>query len=173
MAPTPIYEVDKILKEELGWLFNLGLLTDDCYGTVHITYRSGDLTEIPLIAIYPEWAGGFGAFCQDPSGWVQRYSRSNPYSTAGIYYVSIDTGGYHGSPWPFLPPIRVKLSLGKDSTQATASVTASAGVIAITDTQLFIQSLRRVLDPNASLHIDPALLDLTKKMFEDVKGARK
>lgn len=172
MAPTPIFEIDPILKDELGWVYALQLISDDCYGSVHIKYRSGDLTEKQLETVNAESAVRIGAFSQDPAGWAEKYFRPNPYSTAG-YYVVQSTGGFQGSPWPFLPPIRIMLSLRKESTQKTASCLAVAGVMAITEKKLFIQSLRRVLDPKSSLYVDPAVLDIAKKIFEDVKGVRK
>jgi len=56
--------------------------------------------------------------------------------------------------------VKVEIFLPETSTQTSATIRATANTIAITNKKLFIQSLRRILDANASLKIDPALLSV-------------
>ena len=142
---------------ETGWLLQLIELTTDAYGKVIVDYQGASL-ETQTFELYPETYKVFGAFAQDPAGWIQRYSRPNSYSTAGIYVVAGTTSGWQGGPLPFVPTVTIKLELPADSTQDSAYIAGALFVIAITDKKAFIGSLRRVLDPTSSLKIDPALL---------------
>jgi hypothetical protein len=63
----------------------------------------------------------------------------------------------------------MKLYLPNESTQSSAYIYAYAITIAITDKKAFIQSLRRVLDPKASLEIDPALLTIGPAQLAEAK----
>jgi len=159
---TPI-EVLRI--DETGWLLSITEITNDAYGTVIIDFQGADLQTLPF-TIYPEAPHVLGAFAQDPSGWLQKYFRPNPNSTAGLYLTIAFTGGYQGSVFPYVPSVVVKLYLPRESTQPSAAIQGAAGVIAITDKKAFIRSLRRVLDAKASLKIDPALLALGPAQFE-------
>lgn len=141
--PMSIVQVDRILENERGWLLDIGLLTDDVYGTLIVKYRGADLDE-RWFNLHPEALRPVGAWAQDPAGWIQRYDRPNPNSTAGIYVV-VQSSGYHGAPSPYVPPVRVELYLPSDSTQGTAYICGMAGVIAITDENLFQESLEQVL----------------------------
>jgi len=163
---APPIEVLRI--DETGWLSSITELTDDAYGTVMIDFQGADLQTLSF-AIYPEAYRVLRAFAQDPGGWIQMYIRPNPNSTAGAYYVAAFTGGYQGSILPYVPSVVVKLHLPNDSTQASATIQGVAGVVVITNKKLFIQSLRRVLDTNASLKIDPALLAIGPAQFTEVK----
>jgi len=154
--------------EETGWLFEIVELTDDAYGTVIIDFQGADL-QTRSFSIYPEASHAAGALAQDPSGWIQKYFRPNPYSTAGVYYAVQSSSGYQGSLFPYVPSVIVKLYLPNDSTQASATIVGGAGTVAITNKKLFIQSLRRILDANASLKIDPALLTTGPAQFAEAK----
>jgi len=153
---------------ERGWLIQIVIVSDDCYGTVDIDWQGADLQTQSLTS-NAEIGRLLGAVAQDPAGWVQRYFRPDPNSTLGFYTSTIFTGGYQGSIFPYLPTIKMRLRLTEDSTQASATIRAVAFVIAITDMKLFIHSLRRVLDAKASLKIDPALLALGPAQFAEVK----
>lgn len=142
---------------ETGWLMTIPILTTDCYLRVQIQWQGADLETQEFILnaeAYADW----GAFMQDPGGWVQRYSRPNPFSSAGIFFFSPFSGGYQGSAWPYVPTVKITAYLPVESTQERAYVIVMASVIAITDAKLFIQSLRRVLDARASLKVDRELL---------------
>jgi len=127
-----------------GWLFYLGLLTNDAYGTLIVEYPGADL-ETLTSEIYPEKHVDVGAVVQDPSGWCSLYNRPNPMSTAGIYYLIAFSGGFQGAAWPLVPTITVKLYLREESTQESAYIRATAGVVAITDDAKFTDSLCEVL----------------------------
>jgi hypothetical protein len=153
---------------ERGWLMQIALLSDDCYGTLDINWQGADLQTMSW-TWNAEIERAIGALAQDPAGWIQKYFRPDPNSTLGIYVTAAFTGGYQGSLFPYLPTIKMMLRLTEDSTQASATVRAVATVIAITDMKLFIQSLRRVLDAKASLKIDPALLTVGPAQFAEAK----
>jgi len=167
---APPIEVSRI--SETGWLIAIGLLTDDAYGTLIIEYQGADL-ETRAVRVCPESAKAVGAFAQDPGGWLQKYYRPNPNSTAGVYYTVGFSGGFQGAVFPYVPTVVLKLYLDEKSTQETAYVRGAALVIAITDPKAFIQSLRRVLWPFAPLKIDPALLVHGPARFEEVEEAKK
>lgn len=149
----------KLSLDETGWLMQVTLITDDCYGTVQVSWQGADL-ERREFSWTPELFADLGGFAQDPSGWVQRYTRPNPYSTAGVFVAIIHTGGSQGSTLPYVPTVTVEVSLGSESTQEHAYVTAFLFTIAITDREKFIRSLRRVLEARADLWVDPALLSV-------------
>lgn len=151
----------KLPLPEKGWLMFFAFASTDCYGTVRISWQGADLQSqsFPWNA---ELFKDLGAFAQDPAGWVQRYSRPNPFSTAGLYYVGPYTGYAQGSVLPFVPTVILEASLPVESTQESAYFEVNLFVIAITDAKAFIRSLRRLLDAKASLEIDPSLLAVTE-----------
>jgi len=157
--------VEVLAIDETGWLITIAVLSDDAYGTLRIAYQGADL-QTQEISTYAEYGRVLGSFSQDPGGWVQKYFRPNPNSTAGAYYSIQFSGGFQGSVWPYVPTIRMKLYLPNESTQSSAYIYGFAVTIAITDKKAFLQSLRRVLDANASLKIDPALLATGPAQFE-------
>lgn len=157
LAPGETAEGRRI--SELGWLIDVALMSTDAYGGVKIQYQDADL-QTHEISGSAEDGRIIGAFQQDPSGWVARYFRPNPYSTAGLYFTALFTGGWQGAVWPFVPTTVINMYLGKESTQAQASVSAVAYVIAITNKELFIQSLRQVLDSQLDIEVPPELLSL-------------
>jgi len=143
------------------------VLTNDAYGTVMVDFQGADLQMLNF-SMSPEAFRAVGAFAQDPAGWIQLYRRPDPFSTAGLYYAAQLTSGYQGSLFPFVPTVIVKLYLPTESTQASAYIQGIAFNIAITDKKAFIRSLRRLLDANASLKIDPALLTTGPGEFFEV-----
>jgi len=171
--PEPIYEIQKILKDELGWMLYMREWTNDCYGTVHVEFCGADRERNMLPDMFPEAALALGATEQDPAGCIKRYFRPNPYSTAGIYFMLAVSGGFQGTAISFLPDIKIALSLQKESTQATAHVVATGDVVVLTDREEFIKSLRRVLNAKADLWIDPALKKVGMIILGQVEGAKK
>lgn len=160
--------IEVLRVEEMGWLMQITELTSDAYGTVMVDWQGADLQTFSGV-MSPEAYHAVGAFAQDPSGWIQKYFRPNPNSTAGLYFAVQSTAGYQGSAFPYVPSVVVKLRLPNESTQASALISATALTIAITNKKAFIQSLRRLLDANASLKIDPALLSVGPAEFEEKK----
>jgi hypothetical protein len=157
--------IEVLRIDEIGWLIGITEMTNDAYGTVMIDFQGADLQTFSY-SIYPEAPRVLGALAQDPAGWLQKYFRPNPNSTAGLYLAVAFTGGFQGSIYPYVPSVVVKLYLPNESTEASASIQGYAWVVAITDKKAFICSLRRVLDANASLKIDPALLTIGPAQFE-------
>ena len=134
----------------------LDLVTNDCYGGMLFEYQGADL-ELSTQHLVIERGMRAGAIVQDPSGWIQLYNRPNPNSTAGVY-VGVQSFGFQGAIFPYVPTTIVKLTLSEDSTQTQATVSGGAQAIAITDPRLFMRSLRSVLGMPIILPIDPALL---------------
>jgi len=160
--------VEVLAINEVGWLLQIALLSDDAYGRLIIDFQGADL-QTRSVNYDAESARTVSAFAQDPSGWIQKYFRPNPNSTAGIYVAAAFSGGCQGSPWPYVPTVKMKLYLPSESTQSSAYIYAGAVTIAITDKKAFIESLRRVLGANASLKIDPALLTIGPAQFAEAK----
>lgn len=150
-----VIEVERI--DAPGWLQSLGLISDDCYGGTLFEFQGSDL-ELQTFELTAELANSLGATMQDPSGWVQRYYRPNPASTAGIYVTSLG-GGMQGFEQPYVPTTIVKLFLDDESTQDSATVQLQAYCVDVTSPTLFIRSLRSVLGMPVILPIDPALLE--------------
>ncbi|MCJ7633383.1 hypothetical protein MUP77_13475 [Candidatus Bathyarchaeota archaeon] len=144
---------------EMGWLMGAFGVSNDAYGTVKIEYQDANL-QTHEVESNPESARFLGALQQDPSGWAQRYFRPNPYSTAGAYVIILFSGGFQGAAWPFVPTTIVRLSLGTESNQASAIVTGTASLLAITNRELFIRSLRQVLNSQANIQVPKEILSL-------------
>lgn len=153
---------------EMGWIVTLFTFTNDVYGTVIFEYQGADL-ETQSMEVIPEEVAAAGAFAQPPGGMLVRYSRPDPNSTAGIFVVNAISAGFYGSLFPYVPSIVIKLHLPKESTQSSAWIKGTALTVAVTDKKAFIRSLRRLLDANASLKIDPALLAVGPATFEKLK----
>lgn len=151
--------------DETGWIMEVVVFSTDAYGTFSLDWQGAELESMEL-AFYPELAADFGAFTHDR---CQLYHRPNPYSTAGLYFVNVFTGGFEGATWPYVPTSILKIYLQTASTQASAYVYGRATTIAIIDKKEFIRSLRRLFDPKASLEIDPALLAIGPSVFKEVK----
>jgi hypothetical protein len=64
-----------------------------------------------------------------------------------MYFSTPFSGGYQGSPWPFIPPVRMSAVLREKSTQSFATVIADAGAIIIVDREKFIRSLQKIVWP--------------------------
>ena len=151
---------------ETGWLISMTMLSTDCYGIAGISWQGAAL-ETNSFSGDSESAMVLGALSQDPAGWVQRYFRPNPDSTAGVFFGPLFTGGFQGSAWPYVPTVIMSISLPTDSTQTTAYVGAQAITIAITNKKLWLKSLRSLLGIKGK--IDPALLEIgLTQMTEDI-----
>lgn len=142
---------------ELGWLVSIVFLTDDCHCGLRISWQGADL-DLKEVGVFPEAAKVFGLWQQDPGGYLGYYYRPNPASTAGSYQMHVFKAGYSGSPLPYVPTVVVQAQLLDSSTQPSALIQASYTAIAITDSRLFMRSLRSVLGMPVILPIDPALL---------------
>jgi len=149
-------EVERV--EDMGVLHTLVLATDDCYGGFTLTGQGADLNTVIVANAYPKAAYDVGAFSQDPGGWIQRYYRPNPQSSAGAYFYPVITSGFQGSTFSYVPTVIVKLFLMSNSTQSEAIVSVSTLRIIITDKKQFIRSLRAVMGMPTIQDIDPALL---------------
>lgn len=141
--------------DETGWLINLTLFTTDAYGTATIKWQGSQL-DLHEMSASPEAVKQVGALAQDPAGFLQRYYRPNPYSTAGYYVVVAYSGGWQGSAWPYVPTTTLSVKLPSESTQESASVDVTATTMAITNKKLFLATLRAVLGIKGE--INPALL---------------
>ena len=152
---------------ETGWLLSVSNLTTDCYGTVTVAWQGANL-ETQSLSGYPASGIVLGAFSQDPAGWVQRYFRPNPNSSAGIFVDVLFSGGLQGAAWPYVPTVVISIELPLESNQSTAYIGATATTIAITNKNLWLKSLRSLLGVKGK--IDPALLQLgMDQMVEDIQ----
>lgn len=149
---------------ERGWLMTIGLLSTDCYGTFKISWQGADLATREF-SFNAEAALALGAVVQDPAGWIQRYFRPNPASTAGIFVGVVFSGGYQGATWPYVPTVIMQISLPTTSTQASAYINVVATTIAITDPKLFAISLRKIEGIKGK--IDPDLFALGRTVLEE------
>jgi hypothetical protein len=144
---------------EMGWLLEVSIVTTDAYGGLILEWQDADL-QTNVVRSDIETARLLGALAQDPAGWLQRYFRPNPYSTAGFYSGLFFTGGFQGSPFPFVPTTTLRVYLESTSNQASAFISLGTVEIAITNKELFIRSLRQVLDSNADIEVPKELLSL-------------
>ena len=142
---------------EQGWLISVAVLSTDCYGTLRIAWQGADL-QTQDFTTNAESTMVLGAVSQDPAGWVQRYMRPNPDSTAGVFFSVLFSGGFQGSAWPIVPTVIMEISLPSTSTQTSAYVGATALVVVITNPKLFMISLRKLLGIKGKL--DPELFVL-------------
>ena len=155
--------IDLRIREQ-GWLMNILVLSTDCYGTLKISWQGADL-ETRETSVDAEGALAFGAVAQDPMGWVQRYFRPNPASTAGIFVTVGFSGGFQGSVLPYVPTVIMEISLPSDSTQDSAYVAVTAVTIAITNPKLFLQTYRSIMGIKGKL--DPGLFVLGPTPLEE------
>lgn len=145
---------------DVGWLTLIACASTDAYGQLSIAWQDADLQTHGGEFNSIEDSRILGAFVQDPGGWIQRYFRPNPYSTAGYFFNVVFSGGFQGSPLPFVPTTTVTLRLGPESTQQSAIIAAQAQVISITNRKQFIRSLRQVLNSQADIKIPEEILSL-------------
>jgi hypothetical protein len=118
-----------------GWLLSLDFVSDDAYGSLKISYLGWTGVAIPHSLLL------YGTTLPPPYGsYISDYIRPSTLSTAGVYVLSPVTSAY---PFSIKGLVRVELGLEADSTQATATVTASFLAIEITDEKAFIRSYRR------------------------------
>jgi hypothetical protein len=158
LAPGQASDPWRIL--DVGWLTIITFASTDAYGQLSIAWQDADLQTHGGEFNSFEDTRILGAFAQDPAGWLQRYFRPNPYSTAGYFFGAVFSGGYQGSPLPFVPTTTVTLRLGPESTQQSAIVAAQAQVVSITNRKQFIRSLRQVLNSQADITIPEEILSL-------------
>jgi len=156
--------IEVVRKREMGLVYAMMAITDDCYGTLMLETQGADL-QIKTESIYPELFRSLGMISQDPSGWAVTYRRNNPKSTAGVY-IGLTTGGFQGSTFPYVPSIILKLYLPPESTQNSAYIKGIADVIAITDPKAWIRSLRLIQEAKPDLYINPALLAISAALEE-------
>lgn len=144
--------------EEMGVLWFLALVTNDCYGGFNLSGQGADLSTLTIANVTSQNIYDSGAWAQDPGGWMQKYYRPNPQSSAGIFYAAVMTSGFQGATFPYVPTtiVRLFLTLGSTQTEAVVSVTAARTII--TDKKQFIKSLRAVIGMPVIQNIDPALL---------------
>lgn len=126
-----------------GWLLSIALISTDAYGSLSIIPQSPSQAAT-FIDMNAELIRAYGALCQDPGGWVQKYYRPNLQSTFGYYISAVLTAGFQGTPLPFTPPTRVTLSLPNQSTQNSAYIGAYATVIELTDKDQFFKALKEL-----------------------------
>lgn len=141
---------------ETGWLYYVGVITDDCYAGMKIKWQGADLESMET-EMYPGGGTINEPWWPDPSGYQRKYYRPDPNSSAGIYNLVGFGGGPYGALLPYIPTVEVSLFLKNASTQSQANVMATANVIAITKKELFIRSLRAVLGIK-DMEIDPFLI---------------
>lgn len=122
-----------------GWANQIFLTTTDAYGTLSVTPMTPQ--QSPTVTISPQLAKDLGDVVEDPSGWVMKYYRPNRQSTFGIYIVNVSFG-LHGTPLPFVPPVKLQIFLPENSTQSSASISAAGSAIETTDKNQFLKSLR-------------------------------
>lgn len=150
--PIPLFLSEK------GWLLTIQMTTTDAYGTLNIAWQGA---EAQMIAedYYPEEYRLGGNIQSDAAGYMSRYFRPNPNSTAGLYQIMIGEMGFTASAFPYVPSAIISIMLPLESTQASASIYGLAFVIAILDEKAYLQSLRLALDASAELGIAKELLE--------------
>jgi hypothetical protein len=154
-------EVSRV--NETGLIIGAELTTNDCQAAILVDVQGAEL-RTETLEIYIEDYATSGIFSPDPDGWVTRYLRPDPASTAGFYMFETVFGLY-GAPLPFVPSLVMSYRLRNESTQNQATISAMVRAINIVDKTLYIQSIRRLLDANASLNIDPAFLAVGPAQF--------
>lgn len=125
-----------------GWLLSLILITTDLYGSLSITPMSPQRG--PELTANPQLLKDLGAFAQDPAGWAQKFYQPNPQSTFGYFVIILNSSGFQGFLTPFQNPAQTKIYLPKESTQASAYVSALATAIETTDDSLFLKSIGEI-----------------------------
>ena len=135
----------ELVVGEMGWILQVTLVSNDSYGTLGFKYQGADL-ELHEAELSAEAGLPYGSFLPDPAGYIPRYFRPNPYSTAGIFVLAWNLTGYYGAAWPYVPTVTARISLDVRSTQLEATVYGYAATIAITDKVAFLRSLRLALE---------------------------
>jgi len=148
--------IEIIRVSETGLMMAIVVATTDAYGTVVVEGQGAEL-RTESIEAFPEDYFVFGSLHPDPVGYITRYFRPDPASTAGLYTFVVGSG-YWGSPLPFVPTVVCKLRLREESTQSQADVSFVGRGINVVDKKAYIHSIRRLLDPNSELTIDPAFM---------------
>jgi hypothetical protein len=159
------YEIQRV--SETGLIIGAVLTATDCQASAIVQVQGAELRTETLDYNIEEFAQA-GFFSPDPAGWVPRYIRPDPNSTAG-YYVFSTTPGLYGAPLAFVPTLVLSVRLNELSTQNAAIISAEMRAIVIIEREKFIQSLRRLVDAKASLIIDPAFLATGPADFLEAK----
>jgi len=159
--------VEIVRVSETGLLLAFVLTTTDAYGAVILEAQGAELrNETQEYAPEDFFVGG--AVSPDPVGYLIRYFRPNPASTAGLYILEI-APGFWGLPLPFVPSVVVKLRLQGQSTQSQAEIFVQARAINVANKASYIQSIRRLLDPKADLTVDPEFMTVGPVQFKEAK----
>ena len=87
------YEIQRV--SETGLIIAAAMTATDCQASAIVEVQGAELRTETLNYNIEEFAQA-GFFAPDPSGWVSRYLRPDPDSTAG-YYVFSTTPGLHGA----------------------------------------------------------------------------
>lgn len=148
----------RVVKEvaDRGWLLSIGYYTNDAEAGCRVEFGGPAGLRRHTAEATPQDLYNVGATQQDPAGWLQLYERPSAASTAGSYFVALFSGGFQGSPLPFVPPVKVTLFLREESTQPAAAILFSAFAIVITDADAFRRSLQRILWPVERLEVGRA-----------------
>jgi hypothetical protein len=172
---TPITKTrSKVLQEinNKGWVLAFNFLSTDCYASIILRFK-GSGQRWWEREYYPELYNLIGAVQQDPGGWIQYYWRPIPASTAGIYFTVPFTGGYQGSPLPFVPKCQGEAYLRPESTQDEALISAFTETIEIIDEVAFRRSLRQIMLGIPDLSQEGILPDeVSKKYAEERKKTK-
>ena len=144
---------------EFGHLFQLTMVTDDCYSKVEFEFKGP--YEPVSVAFRPIDAYIYGATAQDPSGWAQRYTRPSRTSSAGFYMVAMWAGYATNSTIPYLDKTLSKFSLGEESTQETAQILVTSYHTVILDLEKFIRSWR-AFQGTRNMDVDRTLVGYTE-----------
>ena len=128
-----------------GWLLGISMYTNDAFATLSVRWRGPGGTEWLIREFTPQEGYDLGAVSQDPAGWLQLYNRPDPASTAGEYFIVPFSGGFQGSPFPYVPDVGVEVFLKEESTQPVAVIIVEAMVIVIVDKESFIKSLQEII----------------------------
>jgi len=144
--------------EDFGYLLFATVISNDSYGGFSLAFQGADLSLYSSGIVNAKNFYDYGAYEQDPSGFVQRYYQPNPQSTAGVYTSALTTMGFQGTAWPYVPTTILTMRLENASTQEKAMISVTFIRLIITDKKQFIRSLRAVMGMTTIQDIDPALL---------------
>lgn len=157
--------VEVVRVNETGLMMAIVLTTTDAHGAFILEAQGAELRN-EVLEFAPEDFFVGGAVSPDPVGYLTRYFRPNPASTAGLYVLEI-ASGYWGSPLPFVPSVVVKLRLQEQSTQSQAEIFVQGRAINVADKASYIRSIRRLLDSKADLTVDPEFLTVGPVQFKE------
>lgn len=137
---------ERVMVEERkypGLLINMSFRTNDAYCGVKSVF-SGPRAVV-LFECTPQTLYEYTMIPEFPTASTYLYSRPDPSSTAGDYFIVLFTSGFEGILIPFSPPLMLWGFLSKESTQASATMDFYALAIVITDREAYLRGLREVL----------------------------